>query len=102
MYCIYVELDKNDHNFKYCSVIRKKWCLDIQCSCSTASESAPLQFLAPYWLCNGEYFVIAVSSIDVYDDLLNMLLPTPNVFIITSTPGREAYPEIFFIFTHDY
>lgn len=41
----------------------------IQHSSSTAAESAPLQFLAPYRMCNGEYFVIEESSFNNLDDL---------------------------------
>ncbi|HXW83868.1 MAG TPA: F0F1 ATP synthase subunit alpha [Candidatus Binataceae bacterium] len=68
---------------------------------ATASESAPLQFIAPYSGCTiGEYFRDhGRHSLLVYDDLtkhaqayrqLSLLLRRP--------PGREAYPgDVFYL-----
>ena len=61
MYCIYVPLDKKDHYFKYCYLLEKNNAPLYYDCCCTASESAPLQFLAPYRLRYGEYFVIVVK-----------------------------------------
>ncbi|MGO9801107.1 MAG: F0F1 ATP synthase subunit alpha, partial [Candidatus Binatus sp.] len=68
---------------------------------ATASEAAPLQFIAPYSGCTmGEYFRdTGKHSLLVYDDLskhaqayrqLSLLLRRP--------PGREAYPgDVFYL-----
>ena len=61
MYCIYVPLDKNVHYFEYCYLLEKNNAPLYNDCCCTASESAPLQFLAPYWVCYGEYFETAVK-----------------------------------------
>ena len=73
---------------------------------STASELAPLQYIAPYagcaigeeWMENGED-VLVIFSVSIYDDLskhatayrtLSLLLRRP--------PGREAYPgDVFYL-----
>ena len=68
---------------------------------ATASESAPLQYIAPYAGCSiGEYFMHKGKDVLViYDDLskhavayraLSLLLHRP--------PGREAYPgDVFYL-----
>ena len=68
---------------------------------ATASESAPLQYIAPYSGCSiGEYFMHKGKDVLViYDDLskhavayraLSLLLHRP--------PGREAYPgDVFYL-----
>lgn len=68
---------------------------------ATASESAPLQYIAPYSGCSmGEYFMHQGKDVLViYDDLskhavayraLSLLLHRP--------PGREAYPgDVFYL-----
>lgn len=63
MYCVYVQLVKKNHCIKYCKCIRRTQGYVIQHCCSTASDSAPLQFLAPHRMCNGEYFVIKVKQL---------------------------------------
>ena len=68
---------------------------------ATASESAPLQYIAPYSGCTiGEYFMHkGLDVLVIYDDLskhavayraLSLLLHRP--------PGREAYPgDVFYL-----
>lgn len=68
---------------------------------ATASESAPLQYMAPYSGCTiGEYFMHQGKDVlIIYDDLskhatayraMSLLLKRP--------PGREAYPgDVFYI-----
>lgn len=55
--------------FKYLNILEQNDAYVIQHCSSTAAESAPLQFLAPYRMCNGEYFVIVVICINCLDDL---------------------------------
>jgi proton translocating ATP synthase F1 alpha subunit len=59
MYCIYVGIgQKRSTILNILDVLERNNALHYTTIvAATASESAPLQFLAPYWLRNGEYFV---------------------------------------------
>ena len=82
--------------------LQKNGAMDYTCIvAATASESAPLQYIAPYAGCSiGEYFMHKGKDVLViYDDLskhavayraLSLLLHRP--------PGREAYPgDVFYL-----
>ena len=68
---------------------------------STASESAPLQFIAPYAGCSmGEYFMKKSKNVlIVYDDLSKHAVAYRTMsLLLRRPPGREAYPgDVFFI-----
>ncbi len=68
---------------------------------STASESAPLQFLAPYAGCSmGEYFMQKGKDVlIVYDDLSKHAVAYRTMsLLLRRPPGREAYPgDVFYI-----
>ena len=62
---------------------------------ATASEAAPLQYLAPYAGCSmGEYFMAKGRDVlVVYDDLSKHAVAYRTLsLLIRRPPGREAYP----------
>ncbi|MEC8387668.1 MAG: F0F1 ATP synthase subunit alpha, partial [Pseudomonadota bacterium] len=68
---------------------------------ATASESAPLQFLAPYTGCTiGEYFRDnGMHAVIVYDDLSKQAVAYRQMsLLLRRPPGREAYPgDVFYL-----
>merc|ERR1719163_1884270 len=68
---------------------------------ATASESAPLQFLAPYTGCSmGEYFRDnGKHAVLFYDDLSKQAVAYRQMsLLLRRPPGREAYPgDVFYI-----
>jgi len=68
---------------------------------STASEPAPLQFMAPYTGCAmGEYFRDnAKHALIVYDDLSKHAVAYRQMsLLLRRPPGREAYPgDVFYL-----
>ncbi len=68
---------------------------------ATASESAPLQYIAPYSGCTiGEYFMDQGKDVlIVYDDLSKHAVAYRALsLLIRRPPGREAYPgDVFYL-----
>ena len=68
---------------------------------ATASESAPLQYLAPYAGCSiGEYFMHQGKDVlIIYDDLSKHAVAYRTMsLLLRRPPGREAYPgDVFYI-----
>ena len=68
---------------------------------ATASDSAPLQFLAPYTGCAmGEYFRDnGMHALIIYDDLSKQAVAYRQMSLLLSRPpGREAYPgDVFYL-----
>jgi len=68
---------------------------------ATASESAPLQYIAPYAGCTmGEYFMDKGRDVlIVYDDLSKHAVAYRALsLLIRRPPGREAYPgDVFYL-----
>ena len=68
---------------------------------ASASEPAPLQFLAPYTGCTmGEYFRDnGMHGLIIYDDLSKQAVAYRQMsLLLRRPPGREAYPgDVFFI-----
>ena len=68
---------------------------------ATASDSAPLQFLAPYTGCAmGEYFRDnGMHALIIYDDLSKQAVAYRQMsLILRRPPGREAYPgDVFYL-----
>jgi len=68
---------------------------------ATASDSATLQYLAPYTGCAiGEYFTnFGYSTLIIYDDLSKQAVAYRQMsLLLRRPPGREAYPgDIFYI-----
>ena len=68
---------------------------------ATASEPAPMQFLAPYAGCAmGEYFRDnSMHSLIIYDDLSKQAVAYRQMsLLLRRPPGREAYPgDVFYL-----
>jgi F-type H+-transporting ATPase subunit alpha len=68
---------------------------------ASASESAALQFIAPYSGCSmGEYFRdIGEDALIVYDDLSKQAVAYRQIsLLLRRPPGREAYPgDVFYL-----
>jgi F-type H+-transporting ATPase subunit alpha len=68
---------------------------------ATASEPAPMQFLAPYTgAAMGEYFRDnAMHAVIVYDDLSKQAVAYRQMsLLLRRPPGREAYPgDVFYL-----
>lgn len=68
---------------------------------ATASEAAPLQFLAPYSACTiGEYFRDnGKHALIIYDDLSKQAVAYRQMsLLLRRPPGREAYPgDVFYL-----
>jgi F-type H+-transporting ATPase subunit alpha len=68
---------------------------------ATASDPAPLQFLAPYTGCTmGEYFRDnGMHALVIYDDLSKHAVAYRQIsLLLRRPPGREAYPgDVFYL-----
>src|SRR5204863_9855078 len=68
---------------------------------ATASEPAPLQYLAPYTGCTmGEFFRDnGMHAVIVYDDLSKQAVAYRQMsLLLRRPPGREAYPvDVFYL-----
>jgi len=68
---------------------------------ATASDSAPLQYIAPYAGCAlGEYFMAKGKDVlIVYDDLSKHAIAYRALsLLLERSPGREAYPgDVFYL-----
>ena len=69
--------------------------------CATASETAPLQFIAPYTgVTIGEYFRDSGRhALVIYDDLSKQAVAYRQLsLLLRRPPGREAYPgDVFYL-----
>src|SRR5687768_6838720 len=68
---------------------------------ATASEPAPMQFIAPYTGCAmGEYFLYnGQHALTIYDDLSKHAASYREIsLLLRRPPGREAYPgDVFYL-----
>merc|ERR1719263_1578177 len=103
LYCIYVAVgQKRSTVAQIVELLRKndamKYTIIVA---ATASESAPLQFLAPYSGCAmGEYFRDnGMHAVIFYDDLSKQAVAYRQMsLLLRRPPGREAYPgDVFYI-----
>jgi len=103
MYCVYVAIgQKKSTILNLVNVLEEKNALRYTTVVvATASDSAPLQFLAPYTGCAiGEYFRDrGKSALIIYDDLSKHAVAYRQMsLLLRRPPGREAYPgDIFYI-----
>jgi len=103
MYCIYVAIgQKRSTILNILNLLEKNNALRYTTIvAATASESAPLQFLAPYTGCAiGEYFRDSgKAALIIYDDLSKHAVAYRQMsLLLRRPPGREAYPgDIFYL-----
>lgn len=68
---------------------------------ATASDSAPLQYIAPFAACSmGEYFMYnKKDALIIYDDLSKHAVAYRTMaLLLRRPPGREAYPgDVFYL-----
>ncbi len=101
--CIYVAIgQKNSTVAQLADTLSKAGAMDYTVIVSaTASELAPLQYIAPYSGCAiGEYFMAQGKDVlIVYDDLSKHAVAYRALsLLIRRPPGREAYPgDVFYL-----
>jgi len=103
LYCVYVAIGQKRSTVA--QVVKKleetgalKYTIVVA---ATASDPAPLQYLAPYAGCAmGEYFRDnAKHAVIVYDDLSKQAVAYRQMsLLLRRPPGREAYPgDVFYV-----
>lgn len=101
--CIYVAIgQKRSTVVQVADTLEKNGALDYTIIVSaTASELAPLQYLAPYAGCAmGEYFMHQGKHVlCIYDDLSKHAVAYRSMsLLLRRPPGREAYPgDVFYL-----
>jgi len=103
LYCIYVVIgQKRSTVAQVVKTLEDSGAMDYTIVvAATASDAAPLQFLAPYAGCAmGEYFRDnGMHGLIVYDDLSKQAVAYRQMsLLLRRPPGREAYPgDVFYI-----
>jgi F-type H+/Na+-transporting ATPase subunit alpha len=103
LYCIYVAIgQKRSTVAQIVKTLQDYGALDYSIVvAATASEPAPLQYLAPYSGCAmGEYFRDnGMHALMIYDDLSKHAVAYRQMsLLLRRPPGREAYPgDVFYL-----
>ena len=103
LYCIYVAIgQKRSTVAQVVKTLQDNGAMEYTVVvAATASEPAPLQFLAPYVGCAiGEYFRDnGMHAVIIYDDLSKQATAYRQMsLLLRRPPGREAYPgDVFYV-----
>ncbi|MBK9081291.1 MAG: F0F1 ATP synthase subunit alpha [Rhizobiales bacterium] len=103
LYCVYVAVgQKRSTVAQFVKVLEEQGALDYSIVvAATASDAAPMQFLAPFAGCAmGEYFRDnGMHAVIVYDDLSKQAVAYRQMsLLLRRPPGREAYPgDVFYL-----
>ncbi len=103
LFCIYVAVgQKRSTVAQFVRALEENGALEYSIIvAATASEPAPMQFLAPYTAAAmGEYFRDnGMHSLVVYDDLSKQAVAYRQMsLLLRRPPGREAYPgDVFYL-----
>jgi F-type H+/Na+-transporting ATPase subunit alpha len=103
LYCVYVAVgQKRSTVAQFVRVLEENGALDYSIVvAATASDPAPMQFLAPFSGCAmGEYFRDnGMHALMVYDDLSKHAVAYRQMsLLLRRPPGREAYPgDVFYL-----
>jgi F-type H+/Na+-transporting ATPase subunit alpha len=103
LYCVYVAVgQKRSTVAQFVKVLEENGALDYSIVvAATASDPAPLQYLAPFSGCTmGEYFRDnGMHAVIVYDDLSKQAVAYRQMsLLLRRPPGREAYPgDVFYL-----
>jgi F-type H+/Na+-transporting ATPase subunit alpha len=103
LYCVYVAVgQKRSTVAQFVKILEENGALEYSIVvAATASEPAPLQFIAPYAGCAmGEFFRDnGMHSLIVYDDLSKQAVAYRQMsLLLRRPPGREAYPgDVFYL-----
>jgi F-type H+-transporting ATPase subunit alpha len=103
LYCVYVAVgQKRSTVVQFVKVLEENGALDYSIVvAATASDPAPMQFLAPFAGCTmGEYFRDnGMHAVIIYDDLSKQAVAYRQMsLLLRRPPGREAYPgDVFYL-----
>jgi len=103
LYCIYVAIgQKRSTVAQVVKTLEENGAMEYTIVvCASASDPAPLQFLAPYAGCSmGEFFRDnGMHGLIVYDDLSKQAVAYRQMsLLLRRPPGREAYPgDVFYL-----
>src|SRR5690606_19889259 len=103
LYCVYVAVgQKRSTVAQFVKVLEERGALEYSIVvAATASEPAPMQFLAPFAGCAmGEYFRDnGKHAVIAYDDLSKQAVAYRQMsLLLRRPPGREAYPgDVFYL-----
>jgi F-type H+-transporting ATPase subunit alpha len=103
LYCVYVAVgQKRSTVAQFVKVLEEQGALEYSIVvAATASDPAPMQFLAPFAGCAmGEYFRDnGMHAVIIYDDLSKQAVAYRQMsLLLRRPPGREAYPgDVFYL-----
>jgi F-type H+/Na+-transporting ATPase subunit alpha len=103
LYCVYVAVgQKRSTVAQFVKVLEEQGALDYSIIvAATASDPAPMQFLAPFSGCTmGEFFRDnGMHAVIIYDDLSKHAVAYRQMsLLLRRPPGREAYPgDVFYL-----
>ncbi len=103
LYCVYVAIgQKRSTVAQFVRVLEENGALEYSIIvAATASDPAPMQFLAPFSGCAmGEYFRDnGMHALIIYDDLSKQAVAYRQMsLLLRRPPGREAYPgDVFYL-----
>jgi F-type H+-transporting ATPase subunit alpha len=103
LYCVYVAVgQKRSTVAQFQKALEEQGALDYTIIvAATASDPAPMQFLAPFAGCAmGEYFRDnGMHAVIIYDDLSKQAVAYRQMsLLLRRPPGREAYPgDVFYL-----
>jgi F-type H+/Na+-transporting ATPase subunit alpha len=103
LYCVYVAVgQKRSTVAQFVKVLEEQGALEYSVVvAATASDPAPMQFLAPFAGCTmGEYFRDnGMHAVIIYDDLSKQAVAYRQMsLLLRRPPGREAYPgDVFYL-----
>jgi F-type H+-transporting ATPase subunit alpha len=103
LYCVYVAIgQKRSTVAQFVKVLEENGALEYTIIvAATASEAAPMQFLAPFSGCAmGEFFRDnGMHAVIIYDDLSKQAVAYRQMsLLLRRPPGREAYPgDVFYL-----
>ncbi|MBF9232864.1 F0F1 ATP synthase subunit alpha [Microvirga alba] len=103
LYCVYVAIgQKRSTVAQFVKVLEENGALEYSIIvAATASDAAPMQFLAPFTGCAmGEFFRDnGMHAVITYDDLSKQAVAYRQMsLLLRRPPGREAYPgDVFYL-----
>jgi F-type H+/Na+-transporting ATPase subunit alpha len=103
LYCVYVAIgQRRSAVAQFVKLLEDQGALEYSIVvAATASDPAPMQFLAPFAGCTmGEYFRDnGMHAVIIYDDLSKQAVAYRQMsLLLRRPPGREAYPgDVFYL-----
>jgi F-type H+-transporting ATPase subunit alpha len=103
LYCVYVAIgQKRSTVAQFVKVLEEQGALEYSIVvAATASDPAPMQYLAPFAGCTmGEFFRDnGMHAVIIYDDLSKQAVAYRQMsLLLRRPPGREAYPgDVFYL-----